>query len=293
MMKKCLFLLLICGGFCLPVDAQDLPISQIMIDGEGWELLSEGHQFTEGPAVNHKGEVFFTDVPTSEIFKIALDGKVTLFSEQANQTAGLIFGADGKLYGTSIGGKAIVQFDNAGKPTAITEGVNCNDLVVLADGDVFFTDHVDGKIWHVSPDGKLKEVAAGIAFPNGVIAWPDQRQLVVSDMKGASLWNFVIAADGSLKHQQPYSTMQLPVGSTESGADGMTVDSIGRLYVCTTLGVQVFDTQGRLSGILSKPQRAFLSNVTFGGPEMNYLYATSKDKVYRRKLKTTGVRFTR
>ena len=237
--------------------------------------------------------MFFTDVPTSEIFKIALDGKVTLFSEQANQTAGLIFGADGKVYGTSIGGKAIVQFDNAGKPTAITEGVNCNDLVVLADGDVFFTDHVDGKIWHVSPDGKLKEVAAGIAFPNGVIAWPDQRQLVVSDMKGASLWNFVIAADGSLKHQQPYSTMQLPVGSTESGADGMTVDSIGRLYVCTTLGVQVFDTQGRLIGILSKPQRAFLSNVTFGGPEMNYLYATSKDKVYRRKLKTTGVRFTR
>ena len=115
------------------------------------------------------------------------------------------------------------------------------------------------------------EVAAGIRFPTGVIAWPDQRQLVVSDMKGASLWNFVIAADGSLKHQQPYSTMQLPVGSTESGADGMTVDSIGRLYVCTTLGVQVFDTQGRLSGILSKPQRAFLSNVTFGGPEMNYL----------------------
>ena len=292
-MSKYLFLLLLWGVFAIPVSAQDLPISQLLIDGEEWELLSEGHQFTEGPAVNDKGEVFFTDVPTSEIFKVGLDGNVSLFSDQANKTAGLMFGADGKLYGTSIGGNAIVQFDDFGKPTTIVEGVTCNDLVVLGSGNIFFTDHIAAKVWHVSPDRKLREVASGITFPNGVIAWPDQQQLVIADMKGANLWNFNIAADGSLKYQQPYSTMQLPIGSTESGADGMTVDKIGRLYVCTTLGVQVFDTQGRLSGILSKPQPDFLSNVAFGGPRLDYLYATCKDKVYRRRLKTTGTRFTK
>ena len=293
MMKKSVFLLLF--WFCAQTQlrAQDLPISQIIIEGEGWELVSQGHQFTEGPAVNEKGEVYFTDVPSSEVFKIGLDGKVSLFSNQSNRAAGLVFGADGKLYGTSIGGKAIVQFHDDGKPTAIAEGVNCNDLVVLADGHVFFTDHVGGKVWNVSPARKLTEVASGISFPNGIIAWPDQKQLVVSDMKGEHLWNFVISSDGSLKHQQPYSTMQTPVNSTESGADGMTVDKIGRVYVCTTLGIQVFDTQGRLSGILSKPQRAFLSNVTFGGAEMDYLYVTSADKVYRRKLNTTGVRIVK
>ena len=292
-MKKSAFLLLF--WFCAQTQllAQDLPISQIIIEGEGWELVSQGHQFTEGPAVNEEGEVYFTDVPSSEIFKIGLDGKVSLFSDQANRTAGLVFGADGKLYGTSIGGKAILQFDDDGNPTAIAEGVNCNDLVVLADGHVFFTDHIDGKVWNVSPARKLTEVASGISFPNGIITWPDQKQLVVSDMKGEHLWNFIISSDGSLKHEQPYSTMQTPVNSTESGADGMTVDKIGRVYVCTTLGVQVFDTQGRLSGILSKPQRAFLSNVTFGGAKMDYLYVTSADKVYRRKLKTTGVRIVK
>ncbi|MBH56037.1 MAG: hypothetical protein CMJ82_02485 [Planctomycetaceae bacterium] len=292
-MKKSLLLLLFLYFAPAQLLAQDLPISQIILEGEGWELVSQGHQFTEGPAVNKNGEIYFTDVPSSEIFKVGLDGKVSLFSDQANRTAGLIFGADEKLYGTSIGGKEIVQFDDEGKPTAIAKGVNCNDLVVLADGNVFFTDHVNGKIWNLSPERKLTEVASGITFPNGIIAWPDQKQLVVSDMKGEHLWNFVIASDGSLKHQQPYSTMQTPVSSTESGADGMTVDKIGRVYVCTTLGVQVFDTQGRLSGILSKPQRAFLSNVTFGGADMDYLYATSADKVYRRKLKTTGVRFAK
>ncbi len=292
-MKKYLVLLLLWSGTSNPLNAQDLPISQIMIDGESWELVAEGYQFTEGPAVNDAGEVFFTDVPASKIYKVDLQGKVTLFSDQANKTAGLMFGADGKLYGTSIGGKAIVQFAADGTPTSMAEDVNCNDLVVLADGHIFFTDHVDGKVWNVSPDRKLKEVASGITFPNGIIVWPDQKQLVVSDMKGEHLWNFCISADGSLNHQQPYSAMQLPIGSMESGADGMTVDKVGRLFVCTSLGVQVFDTQGRLSGILSKPQRAFLSNVVFGGPDLNYLYATTQDKVYRRKLNTTGVRFTK
>ena len=206
---------------------------------------------------------------------------------------GLMFGADGFLYGTSIGVKAIVRFDSQGVPTPIVEGVNCNDLVVLGNGTIFFTDHVEGKIWSVSSEGKLLEVAAGITFPNGLIAWPNQKQLVVADMRGRYLWNFCITADGQLKHQQPYSTMQLSVGKTESGADGMTVDKVGRVYVCTEQGVQIFDTQGRLSGVLAKPQRAFLSNITLGGPELNYLYATSTDKVYRRKLNTNGVRLAK
>lgn len=292
-MKKLCFVLLLLSSTFTPIVAQDLPISQIMIEGESWELVAEGYQFTEGPAVNADGEVYFTDVPSSKIYKIDLAGKVSLFTDQANKTAGLMFGADGFLYGTSIGGKAIVRFDSQGVPTPIVEDVNCNDLVVLGNETIFFTDHIEGKIWSVSSEGKLLEVAAGITFPNGLIAWPNQKQLVVADMRGRYLWNFCITADGQLKHQQPYSTMQLPVGKTESGADGMTVDKVGRVYVCTEQGVQIFDTQGRLSGVLAKPQRAFLSNITLGGPELNYLYATSTDKVYRRKLNTNGVRLAK
>ena len=155
-MKKMLAMIVLLSGLTLASQAQDLPISKIMIEGESWELIAEGYQFTEGPAVNAEGEIYFTDVPASKIYKVSLDGEVSLFSDQANKTAGLMFGADGMLYGTSIGGKAIVQFDKQGTPTAIAEGVDCNDLVVLADGNVFFTDHVNGKVWNVSPKRELK-----------------------------------------------------------------------------------------------------------------------------------------
>jgi sugar lactone lactonase YvrE len=79
-----------------------------------------------------------------------------------------------------------------------------------------------------------------------------------------------------------------PEGKTDSGADGMAVDTVGRIYVATHLGVQVIDTQGRVSGVIAKPQNAFLSNIDFGGSEMDTLYATSTDKVFKRKLKAQG-----
>lgn len=275
----------------LPVAAQDMPLSQILIEGEGWELVSAGYKFTEGPAANKKGEVFFTDVPESKIYKIDPEGNVTLWAEETNATAGLMFGADGVLYGTSIGGGAIVKFTADGKMESIADGISCNDLVVDGKGNIYFTDHENGNVIHIPAGGESKVVAQDITFPNGLILWNDQQTLVVSDMRGANLWNFRIEADGSLSFKQPYSTMELPVGSTESGADGMTTDKDGRIYVCTTKGVQVYDTTGRYCGAVSKPQRAFLSNIAFGGPELDTIYVTCSDKVYRRKLNTKGIRY--
>jgi len=280
------------GGY-ETIYAQDLPLSLILIDGEKWELVSDGHSFTEGPAVNAAGEVFFTDVPKSEIYKIDLAGKVTMWSDQTNRTAGAIIGPKDVLYGASIGGGAIVKFDAAGKPTPIVSDIVCNDLVVNSAGEVYFTDHKNKKVWHVSPQGKLQQVDQNMTSPNGIILWPDQKQLIVSNTKGSELWTYRIEADGSLSHKQAYSTMRLPVGKTESGADGMTVDVVGRLYVCTHEGVQVFDTQGRLSGIIAKPQQQFLSNICFGGKNLDTLYVTTVDKVYRRKLNTQGVRYSK
>ena len=51
-------------------------LKEILIPGEGWQLVAEGYKFTEGPAANAKGEVFFNDIPNSKTYKIGLDGKV-------------------------------------------------------------------------------------------------------------------------------------------------------------------------------------------------------------------------
>ena len=110
-------------------------------------------------------------------------------------------------------------------------------------------------------------------------------------MRGAHLWAFRVETDGSLKFKQPYFTMQLQRGLTESAADGMKVDAAGRMYVATRLGLQVFDPQGRLSGVIAKPQIAWLANVVFAGPNLDTLYVTCTNKVFKRKTKVTGLRY--
>ena len=111
-------LLVLCGSASLAT-AQDMPLSQVLIDGEGWQLLSEGHGFTEGPAADKEGKVFFTDIPNNRIHKIALDGKVSVFAENTAKTNGLMFGPDGRLYGCRNGERKIVAYDSAGQPHTI------------------------------------------------------------------------------------------------------------------------------------------------------------------------------
>ena len=77
-------------------------------------------------------------------------------------------------------------------------------------------------------------------------------------------------------------------GPLRSGADGMTVDTEGFLYVTTKIGIQVCDQPGRVVGIIGKPGSGDPSNVVFGGPDRQTLYVTSGDKVFRRPMKRKG-----
>lgn len=261
---------------------------EVLLPGENWELVSEGHQFTEGPAVNDRGEVFFTDIPRGQIFRVALDGKVSLFVDNSPGVNGLMFGPDGQLYCCQGTKEQIVRYDAEGKAEVLIEHAPCNDLVVLASGSGYYTDPTNKKVWRFSPDGTRAVVDEGIEFPNGVIVSPDQTLLYVADTRGRYVYSYQIQPDGSLAYKQPDGHLHRGDASGATGADGMTVDTEGRLYVTTALGVQVLDQMGRVHFIIERPQPAWLSNVVFGGPELNDLYATCGDKVYRRKLAATG-----
>ena len=153
-------------------------IQEILRPDEGWTLVAEGYRFTEGPAANEKGEVFFNDIPNSKAYKIDLDGKVSPWLSDTKQANGQAFGPDGRLYAAAA--NEVLAYDAAGKPTVIAEGFHGNDLVVRHDGGIYVTNPVRGgaepsKVWYISPKGEKRVVDTGLELPqrHRALARPD------------------------------------------------------------------------------------------------------------------------
>ena len=259
----------------------------LLIPGEDWSLVSKGHRFTDGPAVDEQGNVFFTDIPNSRIHRIGTDDQVTLFAENTGKANGLMFAADGRLYACAGENRQIVTYNPSGNVEVVVENVESNDLVVSRNG-IWFTDPRNRRVHHINAASTLHTVDTGITFPNGVVLSPDQTLLYVADTHGQFVYSYQVQPDGTLSHKQAFYHLHVPWGHNHSGADGMAIDTEGRLYVTSQMGLQVCDQAGRVQLIISKPQDAWLSNVVFGGPGLDTLYVTCGDKVFKRKISATG-----
>ena len=273
--------------------AQDMPLSGVLIDGEGWKVVSEGHTFTDGATCDAYGGFYFTDVAKGNtINKIDVDGKVSVYAKNAEKISGLQFGPDGRLYACQVGKyKRIVAFDKEGKLHVIAENVEPNDLVVTRKGWIYFTETRKKQVTSISPTGKVTATPTRINRPNGITLSPDQGTLAVSDHGGIYVWVYRIEADGSLGFEMPYMTMRSPGPGQIARGDGMATDHKNRYYVTSAEGLQMFDPTGRMGGVIAKPQNKPLVSVSFAGKDLSYLYVCCGDKVYRRKTKSKGVLF--
>ncbi len=267
-------------------------LQEILIPGEGWQLVADGFKSTEGPAANARGEVFFNDVPASKTYKVGLDGKVSLFIADSKKGDGQAFGPDGRLYAVAGGVEQVLAYDADGKARVIAEGFRGNDLVVRHDGGVYVTHpgwngKDPSKVWYISPKGEKRVVDTGLKFANGITLSPDQSLLYVDDSRTHWVYSYQVQPDGSLRYKQRYDHLHVPDTADDSGADGMRVDRNGRLYVATRLGIQVCDQAGRVNCILPTPNGK-ISNLCFGGADFDTLFATCGDRVFKRKLKVKG-----
>jgi sugar lactone lactonase YvrE/enterochelin esterase-like enzyme len=267
-------------------------LRDILIPGENWRLVSEGHKFTEGPAVNANGEVFFNDIPASKTFKIGHDGRAVEFLTNSRKCNGQAFGPDGKLYVIATATKEIVVCDPVTKESAVlTGGIDGNDIVVRPDGSMYATEPFStgqpGNVWFITARGEKRVVDTGLKFPNGITLSPDQSLLYVDDTRTRWIYSYRILPDGSLADKQRYFHLHIPDTADESGADGMRCDHDGRLYVATRMGVQVCDQAGRVNCILPTPN-GLVANLTFGGENFDTLFCTCGDKVFKRRLKVRG-----
>jgi gluconolactonase len=266
-------------------------LRDILIPGEDWQLVGDGYKFAEGPAADRSGAICFNDIPNNQTYRVGADGKPVVVNDDTHGSNGQAFGPDGRRYVCSTGTKQLLAFDTNNQPSVIAEDLGANDLVVLNNGNVYVTcpaSKLDpGTVWLVKPEGTKREVDSGLIFPNGVAASPDQSLLYVTEFSSHWVWSYQIQPDGSLKHKQRFFRLHVPDTADSSGPDGIRVDRGGRLYVATRLGIQVCDQAGRVNCIIPTPNGK-VSNVSFGGPQFDELYATCAGKVFKRKVKAIG-----
>ena len=284
------------SGWPAAVKPGKLPLErlgQILIPGEGWELVGEGYRLSEGAAVNARGGFFFTDIPASKAYRLDAAGKPVEFIADTKRANGQAFGPDGRLYAVATGTQQILAYDPSGQVTVIAEGFGGNDLVVAHNGNVYATNPPAGnsndpsKVWLIKPDGSKQVVDTGVRYANGIALSPDQSLLYVADYRSRWVYSYVIQPDGTLAHKQRFYWLLEPDTSDQTSADGLKVDRDGRLYVATNLGIQVCDQAGRVQLIMPTPNGR-CTNLVFGGEKFDTLYATCNEKVYKRKLAVTG-----
>jgi len=269
-------------------------ITQILDPDSDWELLGDGYKHTEGPAVDRDGNLYFCDAADSKIFKIGADGKPVLFKDNTGGTRSLMFGPDGRLYAAERERKRVVAYTPDGKLSVLSAGVEPIDLAVTSKGVVYFTDPSKRGVWMIDPKGARRIVSEGVLqAPIGVRVNPDESLVVVSDHVGRSTWSFRIEPDGGLANGEPFYHLELrddvSEGPLRPGADGMTFDDQGYLYIATNLGIQICDQPGRVVGIIRYPGPDRARNLVFGGKDLQTLYITAGSRVWKRHLRRKGV----
>ncbi len=266
------------------------PILQILQAGEDWQPVTEGIQNADGLASDSAGNVYVSDTRNNRIVKITTDGKNSVFKDGTNGATALAFGPDSKLYASQPVHKRIVAYDVNGKESAVASGLASNSLVVNHQGQIYANDSANKKIWLITSGGHKSSVDEGIVDETGITFTPDQSLLLVShNAPGKFLYSFRTLPDGKLQDRQPYFDVVIPYGEGDSGSAGLATDANGWLYVASKQGIQVEDQAGRVNSIINNPERAATTAVVFGGTNLDMLYATCNNKVYRRKTKAKGV----
>ncbi|HEX5444322.1 MAG TPA: SMP-30/gluconolactonase/LRE family protein [Pirellulales bacterium] len=263
-----------------------------------------GFEFTEGPAADKSGVIYFSDIPASKVYRLEADDKVSVFREPSNHTNGSMFNAEGELVSCEMDGQVVVVSAD-GKQVrplaAMYEGKRFNapnDLVVDRADGVYFTDpHFRAPeplpqgvtaVYYVGGGGLVKRLIDDLKAPNGVILSVDEKTLYVVPSMQAEVMAYPVESPGKLGKPKVFCRLKQPAGQENRGGDGLTIDSKGNLYIATGLGLQVIDRDGKHLGIIEVPEPP--ANVTFGGKDFQTLYITARTSLYRAEMEVKGHR---
>jgi gluconolactonase len=275
------------------------PDSPVIAPRARLEKLAGDFKFTEGPAADAGGNVYFTDQPNDRILKWSTDGKLSTFLQPCGRSNGLCFDAQGNLWACADERNELWRIDPKGGLTVVVTHYQGkllngpNDVWVRPDGGIYFTDPYYKRdywkrgpkeqdkeaVYYLAPDHKsLTRVVDDLKQPNGIIGTPDGKTLYVADIGGNKTYSYEIQDDGTLKNKQLFCAL---------GSDGMTIDNEGNVYL-TGKGVTVFDKMGKKIETIAVPE-PWTANVCFGGKDRDTLFITASKGLYSIKMRVKGV----
>ena len=276
--------------------------ANLFADGAEVKVLSEGYLFTEGPAVDRDGNVFFTDQPNDRIVKFnAADGSFSDWLKPAGRSNGTYFDKAGNLLTCADEKNELWSIAPDKKVTVLISDFGGkllngpNDLWIRPDGNLYFTDPLYARDYWKRDKAmqqlghyvyyfdiatkKVTPVATDLTKPNGIIGTPDGKTLYVADINAGKTYSYSVNADGSLSNKTLFC---------ELGSDGMTIDTEGNIYL-TGKGVTVFDKTGKKLTNIPIPE-PWTGNVTFGGKDRDLLFITASKRVFGVKMRVRGVK---
>jgi len=259
-------------------------------------------KFTEGPAFDLKGNLYFTDIPDNKIYQVNPKGKLSVFLEPSNHCNGLMLDGANNLLACEMDGQ-LKQYDLAtAQQTSLASQYNDtrfnapNDLVIDKTGGIYFTDpryrapdpwpQGTEAVYYRAADGKVTRLIQDRIAPNGIILSPDEQTLYVIPSMEKQMWSYAVKSPGKIGKGQVFCTLAQPAGKDDTGGDGLTIDTNGNLYITTALGLQVFDSSGKPLGIIEIPEHP--ANVAFGGKDNQTLFVTARKSLYSVETSATG-----
>lgn len=266
-------------------------LSDLLIPSEGWELVGEGYGVIGGLAVNPSGDIFFHDALQKKNYTIPAGGKSPVFIAGYRNAGPRYFDAEGNQFMTTGSTAKLVSVNPKGNVKIIAGNVTGDDMIAAGNGHVYTLSGTGtgsaNTINLVRAGGEKVVVDKGIHFAKGLTLSPDQTQLYVTESASHWIYVFQVQPDGGLLFKQKYGWLHVPDSADNAGANGLQCDTSGRVYVATSLGIQVLDQTGRVNAILSVPSGQ-PTDLCFGGKQFDTLYISCGNKLYRRKLHTRG-----
>src|SRR5215471_19862631 len=297
-----LFVPLIVPVVCnIHVFSQTNDSTDILAPGAKLILIDSNFSFTEGPAPDKQGNIFFTDQPNDKIWEYDVNGKLSVFMDKTGRANGLYFDVKGNIISCSDQHDELWSIDMKRNVTVLVKNYHGhqlngpNDLWIDAHGGMYITDPyfqrdywtrknpdpaLGGEfVYYLAPGKKeLIRVDSTTKKPNGIVGTPDGKYLYVADMGVWKSYRYNVNADGTLSNKTLFAN---------EASDGMTIDDKGDIYL-TGDGVTVYNARGKNILNIPVPEK-WTANICFGGKNKDILFITASKSVYVIQTRMKGV----